>query len=65
MRIIVIVACIILLALIVGCASPPDRVLTAEQEAVFAKNCTAGCAVVPQGLWRKIIEALEQKGTGI
>ena len=65
MRVIVIVACIVLLALIVGCASPPDRVLTAEQEAVFAKNCVNGCAIVPVPLWEQIKALLAAQGMRI
>ena len=65
MKILAIVVCLFLLAAIVGCASPPERFMTAEQDAYIYEQCQQGCAVMPAEVWEKIKKVLLGNGIGI
>ena len=56
------VAVVLFVAGLLGCATVPERHLTAEQDADMAARCAHGCAIVPAPIWQQILDALADKG---
>lgn len=51
---------LLLLLLLAGCASAPERYFTAEEDAKAREACEAtGCAIVPIPIMRQLLERLQ------
>lgn len=46
--------------LLAGCAAGPVRQLTPEEDARVARDCLAGCVIVPAEAWTKILSILKE-----
>ena len=54
---------LILLLVMGGCSSPPERYLTAEQDAQMRQNCEQdGCVVIPETVFQEMVRRMRQFG---
>lgn len=51
---------LILVLLLAGCATTPERFLTKEQDDEMRKVCESGCITVPVSVWQQIEQFFQQ-----